>query len=105
MIDNLLSPKLKTYRNALYDYHIRGLDNFSTNKDFGKQAVEDAVISIENIFNKTVGNYLIRVFFDAKADEVVSIYSDGPKTKNAKRLTTLLKKISPNNNSKWRNIE
>jgi hypothetical protein len=105
LIDNLLSSKLKTYRNAMYDYHIKGLDNFSNNKDFGKQAVEDAVLSIENIYNKSVGNFLIRMFFDAKADEIVSIYSDGPKTKNADRLTTSLKNISPNNNSKWRNIE
>jgi hypothetical protein len=105
LIDNLLSSKLKSYRNALYDYHIKGLDNFATNKDFGKQSVENAVLSLENIFNKTVGNYLIRVFFDAKADEVVSIYSDGPKTKKAPRLTTTLRKISPNNNSKWRKIE
>ena len=45
------------------------------------------------------------MFFDAKADEIVSIYSDGPKTKNADRLTASLRNISPNNNSKWRNIE
>ncbi|SDS15205.1 protein of unknown function [Polaribacter sp. KT25b] len=105
MIDNLLSPKLKSYRSTLYDYHIKGLDNFASNKDFGKQAVEDAVLSVGNIYNKTVGNYLIRMFFDAKADEIVSIYSDGPRTKNAERLTTSLKNISPNNNSKWKNIE
>jgi hypothetical protein len=105
LIDNLLSPKLKTYRSTLYDYHIKGLDNFAANKDFGKQAVEDAVLSVENIYNKTVGNFLIRMFFDAKADEIVSIYSDGPRTKNAERLVTSLKNISPNNNSKWKNIE
>ena len=105
LIDNLLSPKLKVFRNTLYDYHIKGLDNFASNKEFGKQAIEDSVLKIENIFNKTVGNYLIRVFFDAKADEVVSVYSDGPRTKNVTRLTTVLRKISPNNNSKWRNIE
>lgn len=105
MIDNLLSPKLKTYRSTLYDYHIKGLDNFANNKEFGKQAVEDAVLSVENIYNKTVGNFLIRMFFDAKADEIVSIYFDGPRTKNAARLTTSLKNISPNNNSKWKNIE
>ena len=105
LIDNLLSPKLKTYRNAMYEYHIKGLDTFVNNKDFGKQAAENAVLSIENIYNKTVGNFLIRMFFDAKADEIVSIYSDGPKTKNADRLTTSLRNISPNNNSKWRNIE
>jgi len=105
LIDNLLSPKLKVFRNTLYDYHIKGLDNFASNKEFGKQAIEDSVLKIENIFNKTVGNYLIRVFFDAKADEVVSVYSDGPRTKNVTRLTTVLRKISPNNNSKWRKIE
>ena len=105
LIDNLLAPKLKVFRDALYDYHILGLDNFAANKEYGKQALEDSVLSIENIFNKTVGNYLIRIFFDAKADEIVSIYSDGPRTKNATRLTTILRKISPNNNSKWRDIE
>ncbi len=105
LIDNLLALKLKTFRNTLYDYHIKGLDNFSTNKEFGKQAIEDSVLKVESIFNKTVGNYLIRVFFDAKSDEIVSIYSDGPKTRNTSRLTTSLRKISPNNNSKWRKIQ
>ena len=105
MIDNLLSSKLKSYRNTLYDYHIKGLDNFATNKDFGKQAVEDAVLTVENIYNKSIGNFLIRMFLDAKADEIVSIYSDGPRTKNAPRVATSLKNISPNNNSKWKDIE
>ncbi len=105
LIDNLMSPKLKSFRNALYNYHIKGLDNFSSNKDFAKQSIEDAVLSIENIYNKTVGNFLIRTFFDAKADEIVNIYSDGPKTRKAARLGTTLRKISPNNNSKWRKLE
>lgn len=105
LIDDLLSPNLKTYRDVLYDYHIKGMDNFAANKDFAKQTIEDSVLKMETLFNKTVGNYLIRVFFDAKADEIVNIYADGPKTRNADRLTTSLKKISPNNSSKWRKLE
>ena len=105
LIDNLLAPKLKVFRDVLYDYHIKGLDNFATNKEFAKQTIEDSVLKVENIFNKTVGNYLIRLFFDAKADEIVNIYADGPRTRNAINLVESLKKISPNNNSKWRNIE
>jgi len=104
LIDNLLSPKLKYYRTAIYNYHRNGLDNFIGNKTLAKQAVEDAVISLENIYNKTVSNYLIRLFFDAKVDEIVNIYSDGPETRNLTKLTQVVKKISPNNNSKWRNI-
>lgn len=105
LIDNLLAPNLKVFRDVLYKYHITGLDNFAANKEYGKQALEDSVFSLENIFNKTVGNYLIRVFFDAKADEIVNVYSDGPRTKKGSELTSTLKKISPNNNSKWRAME
>lgn len=105
LIDNLLSPKLSGYRVGLYNYHRRGLDNFSSKPNFAKQTVEDAVISMENLFNKTVGNYLIRVFFDAKADEIVSIYSEGAKTRNINKLTRVLQKISPNNSAKWKNIK
>ncbi|KGL63079.1 DUF4835 family protein [Polaribacter sp. Hel1_85] len=105
LIDNFLSPKLTSYRTATYNYHRNGLDNFSKNKGSAKQKIEDAVISLEKIYNKTVGNYLIRLFFDAKADEIVNIYADGPNTRNQNKLTTVVRKISPNNNSKWKNIK
>ncbi|NVJ88596.1 MAG: DUF4835 family protein [Flavobacteriaceae bacterium] len=105
LIDNLLSDKLSAYRKAMYEYHIKGLDNFVTNKEFAKQTIEDTVLSMETLFNKTVGNYLIRLFFDAKSDEIVRIYSDGPRTRNVSRLSSTLQKINPTNNAKWRNIE
>lgn len=105
LIDNLLSSKLVTYRRTMYNYHIKGLDNFSANSKFAKQKIEDSILNMENMYNKTVGNYLIRVFFDAKSDEIVNLYSEGPKTRKKDKLTTMLKKISSTNNSKWRNIE
>jgi len=105
LIDNLLAPKLKKYREVLHDYHIKGMDNFVSNKEFAKQTLETSVLSMEQLFNKTVGNYLIRIFFDAKANEIVNIYSDGPRTKNSSNVSKTLKRISSNNNAKWRNIE
>ncbi|MEN8703268.1 MAG: DUF4835 family protein [Polaribacter sp.] len=105
LIDNLLAPKLKKYREVLYDYHIKGMDNFVSNKEFAKQTLETSLLSMEQLFNKTVGNYLIRIFFDAKANEIVNIYSDGPRTKNSSNVSKTLKRISSNNNAKWRNIE
>lgn len=105
LIDNLMSPKLKSFRDALYKYHRNGFDNFSSDKNKAKQSIEDAILSLESIYNKTVGNYLIRLFFDAKADEIVNVYSDGPNTRNPSRLVQTLRKISSNNNSKWKDIE
>ncbi|WP_405606085.1 DUF4835 family protein [Polaribacter sp. Asnod1-A03] len=104
LIDNFLSPKLTGFKTATYNYHRKGLDNLISDKSGAKQAIENAVISLESLYNKTVGNYLIRLFFDAKADEIVNIYSDGPETRSQNKLTQVVKKISPNNNSKWKDI-
>ncbi len=104
LIDNLLSSRLKGFRNALYNYHRLGLDYFSSDKKKGKTSIEKALISLNNLHNKTIGNYLLRIFFDAKSDEVVRIFSGGTKTRNQQRLLQTLRKISPNNNSKWKKI-
>jgi hypothetical protein len=105
LIDNLLAPKLRAFRYTLYSYHRNGFDNFVNAKSTGQQATEDSVIALEKIYNKTVGNYLIRLFFDAKADEIVSIYSEDTQTRNKERLIETVRKISPNNNSKWRKLD
>jgi hypothetical protein len=77
---------------------------FSSNKKRAKQKIENTIISLESIFNKTIGNYLIRMFFDAKADEIVNMYTGGPVTSNKNRLIQVVKKLSPNNSAKWNNI-
>jgi hypothetical protein len=105
LIDNLVAPKLKAFRNTLYTYHRNGFDNLVNSKSSGQQGVENSVIGLESIYNKTVGNYLIRLFFDAKADEIVSMYSEDTQTRKKQRLTETVRKISPNNNSKWRKLD
>ena len=105
LIDNLVAPKLKAFRNTLYTYHRNGFDNLVNSKSSGQQSIEDSVIGLESIYNKTVSNYLIRLFFDAKADEIVSMYSENTQTRKKQRLIETVRKISPNNNSKWRKLD
>lgn len=104
LIDNLLSPNLKQYRATVYNYHRKGLDEMANNEREGKQNIENAIIPLERLFNRVIGNPLLRLFFDAKSDEIVNLYSDGPNTRSKQRLLVLLQKISPNNSSKWRKI-
>lgn len=104
LIDDLLSNKMKDFRAILYRYHRKGLDELTKDKRKGKQAAEDALLQLRSLHNKTIGNGLIRLFFDAKADEVVNLYSDDPATSNQDRLVETLQRISPTNNSKWRKI-
>ena len=60
LIDNLLSPNLKQFRNAMYDYHRKGFDEMAENKLKGKGAIENAIISLDRLYNKVIGNPLLR---------------------------------------------
>jgi uncharacterized protein YodC (DUF2158 family) len=46
----------------------------------------------------------MRVFFDAKVDEIVSIFSGGPKM-NVADLINTLNQVSPINAAKWATIK
>ena len=104
LIDNLLSPDLRQFRSIMYNYHRNGFDILAQSDFKAKQTIESNVIALDKLFNRTIGNPLIRMFFDAKSDEIVNLYSDGPNTRTKQRMLVVLKKISPNNSSKWRKI-
>ena len=104
MIDNLLSPGLNQFRSVIYNYHRKGLDELTGDAKIAKQSLENSIITLDRLFNKVIGNPLLRLFFDAKADEIVNLYSDGPNTRSKQRLLAVLQKISPNNSAKWRKI-
>ncbi len=104
LIDNLLSPNMVRFRNILYNYHRKGLDEMASDKLKAKQTIENNIIALDQLFNKVIGNPMIRLFFDAKSDEIVNLYSDGPTTRSYQRMLAVVQKISPNNSNKWKKI-
>jgi len=103
LLDNIMSPTYKEYREVLYDYHRGGLDNMHENPKKGKQLVSDALLSFQTMNNRRPNSFILRVFFDAKAEEIEDVFSDGPSVEIDGLLTTL-SKIAPMHASKWRNI-
>ena len=105
LIDNLTSAELTGFKNILYTYHRLGMDEFSKDKNKAKSTIESAILQLEPLYNKVIGNQIIRFFFDAKADEIANIFSDGPRTNNTSKMKSLLQRISPTNNDKWQKIK
>ncbi|HBK83439.1 MAG TPA: DUF4835 domain-containing protein [Flavobacterium sp.] len=104
IISDILSSTFTPYRKALYEYHLKGLDLMSENQLVAKEKILDAIKTV-SLINKVRPNALLtRIFFDAKSDEIVGIYTGGPQTINTE-LITILNKISPLNSSKWNKIK
>ena len=104
LIDNIMSPTYKEFRNVLYSYHIEGLDGMNQNPNTGKGEIVSALLQLEDLNNRRPNSFIVRVLFDAKADEIEDIFSDGPSV-DIVDLVSVLTKIAPTHASKWRNID
>ena len=103
LISDLMSSTYSPFRKAMYEYHLKGLDAMADDQKQAKQKVFESIKTI-SLINKVRPNALLtRTFFDAKSDEIVSIFSGGPPMPN-NELIEILNKISPLNSTKWNNI-
>ncbi|MEZ4802876.1 MAG: DUF4835 family protein [Gelidibacter sp.] len=103
LIDNILSPTYKEFRNVMYDYHINGLDVMADNPKVGKEKIASTINDLNTMNQRRPNSFLLRVFFDAKGDEIADIFSGGPSV-NITSVIDILNRIAPTYASKWRNI-
>lgn len=104
LIDNILSPTFEEFRSVMYTYHMMGLDQMSDNTMKGKQVIAAVFPDLQKMNQRRPNSFLMRVFFDAKADEITQIFSGGPKVDVAD-VIDILNKIGPTYSNKWRNIK
>jgi len=103
LIDNILSPTFKEFREVLYSYHRDGMDQMNTSPKKGKSAIVESIQLLQKMNNRRPNSFLMRVFFDTKSDEIEQIFSGGPSVNVADLITTLTK-IAPMHASKWSKI-
>jgi hypothetical protein len=103
LIDNMLSPTYKEYRSVMYNYHINGLDVMHLSPKNAKANLAQVFSELETMNRRRPNSFLMRVFFDAKSDEVLDIFSGGPSV-NITQLVTTLNRIAPTYSSSWQKI-
>lgn len=104
LINDLLAPTFSPFRQALYEYHFGGLDKMAQDTKAGKEGVKSALATLGEIYSVRPNAFLTRIFFDAKSDEIVSVFSGGPGIPIAD-VVDRLNRLSPLNSSKWATIK
>ncbi|MFV8351650.1 DUF4835 family protein [Flavobacterium sp. XS2P14] len=99
LVNDILSPAFKQIRQTMLDYHT-GLDLMHQDLKASKDKVKGSVSDLVKLNTARPNAFLTRVFFDAKSDEIVSIFSGGPSI-TISDLVNNLNKVSPLNSSKW----
>jgi len=103
LVENILNKAYSGYRSCTYQYHRLGLDIMSDKAPEGRAVIAESLKSIQKVFRAKPSLYLLQVFFDAKSDELVNIFSKSfPDERN--RVSVLLNECDPSNGSKYEKI-
>lgn len=100
LINSLQASKYEQFRAALYEYHFKGMDNFYEKPALARQNILSALDKLSKIARENPNNMLLAVFFQAKSDEVVNVFSGADMTEKAKALT-VLRIADPSNSAKY----
>ena len=104
LVDSILSNAFKEFRITNYEYHRTGLDLMTSDQFKAKNNIAKSLIHLNELNKRRPNSILIQLFFDAKSQELVNIFSDGIKVE-LDTTKELLRKIAPFFNNKWKEIK
>lgn len=84
LTNNLMDDAFKDYRAYLYTYHRLGLDEMSANVTNGRARIAQDIKILQDANRARPATYIVSTFMDAKADELVNIFSKGTNEEKAK---------------------
>jgi len=103
LIENLTNKAYGPFRELLYRYHRLGLDMMAEKPDIGRSEIADALKNMQRVYRAKPDTYVNRIFFDAKSDELVNVFSKGS-TDEKGRVMVILTECDPSNAGKYQKI-
>jgi hypothetical protein len=83
LINDINNPQMAELRRNTYRYHRLALDTFEKTPDQSRDIILDVIRNVKKVWNIYPNGIFVISFFDAKATELVNVFSDG--SLNAKR--------------------
>ncbi len=103
LVENILNKSYSGFRSCIYQYHRQGLDLMSEKAPEGRAAIAESLKSVQKVFRSRPSLYILQIFFDAKSDELVNIFSNSfPDERN--RVSVILNECDPSNGTKYEKI-
>ena len=100
LIENLLSQTFRPLRLCMYNYHRKGFDLLESDLEGARLNIADALIEMRSTNRIRPGSFNLQVFFLAKSDEIIKLFSPAPEAERV-RLLPVLKQMDPGNISKY----
>lgn len=105
LVKNVLDNEYSPARQFMYLYHLRGLDRMESDMTLARNEMFESLRRLQELHRQRPDPfmYYLTIILDAKADEIVNIFSRAfPEEKN--RVVQILTEIDPANETKYQKI-
>ena len=104
LAEELLDAKYSSFHDVMYNYHRSGLDIMHDDNEKGRGIITENIESMRRIKQLNPTAFILQLFFNAKADEISSIYSNAFQDEKS-RVLKLLTELDPANLNKYNKIK
>ncbi len=103
LAENLVSPRIRPFRNAFYSYHRKGLDMFTVNQEEARNSVGTALEEVDKAGVAYLNSMIIQLFAQTKRDEIVEMMKNAPITLR-QRVYQIMVKADPGNTQRYKEM-
>ncbi|HKK77886.1 MAG TPA: DUF4835 family protein [Saprospiraceae bacterium] len=103
MVENLLSPRVRPYREAMYNYHRYGLDVMAEQPNEGRAVIAQYLDNLQDVYQNYPNSMILQMFLNAKSDEIIEIFKRGTSDEKSKTIR-IMSRIDATNANEYRTI-
>ena len=104
IVNDYMTGAMEPYRQLLYDYHRKGLDEMAQNAERGRSTITTSLTLLEKAKQDKPMSILPQLFTEIKKDELQGIYSKGT-TKEKEEVCRILTLVNPSFTEEWEKIK
>lgn len=97
LLENIMSAQFSGFRQALYDYHRKGLDTYTEKPEETRTYLLEVLRKLKVAFEQRPTSIFVKTFIDMKAPEFIRILREATKPEQKQEAYTLLLAIDPQN--------
>ncbi len=101
LVESILSPRAKAFRQSIYDYHRQGLDLMHKDLASGRAVMTGAIETLADVNRNYPNAMILQVFANTKSDEIIEIYK-GASTLEKERVIRTMEQVNPPRASSYR---
>lgn len=105
LLNDYLDSAMEPYRQLMYDYHRKGLDNMAENVETGRDTIKETLTLLDQARTAKSMSHLPQLFSEYKKEELINIFSGKGKSEDREAVYNILFNVNPALSNDWDRIK